>query len=775
MIRRPSIRVTLLLTIGLLATLIALMAVHEVSVQWQRVNQIQKLKYATPVNEHFFDAIEYLSREREVTFAILQAKDPEVAQRLRANLEQSRHNVDAILKTMTEELLHYPPDMVDNPMQTIAMQQAKLSTLRGQIDHELLQTHSLRDKGLARHWLADSTDILNQTFDGWMGFTRRFTEIDPIVTQRIMFQHFLGLIIRYSGRERALVGGLLVADEPVSSSDQALLLQWHGVIGQGWEMCARLSERSQLAPAITPYLEDARSHYLTVYDMVQGLFYVPGAPPVTAYPIDIEQWLEVSAGSTDSLVALKDAALRQTREYVATLKQQAQRAIIIQLAILLVASLLCLISFGVVTRRVIEPIRQMITALLDTAAGRPIAPLPLAANRHDEIAQLAQVLFSLQKHTEVRSLLAAIVESSDDAIISYDLNGIITSWNRGAEHLFSYTAMEAVGKHIGLIIPPERKEEEGEMLAQLQKGQGVEHFETVRIGKQGQRIDVSLTASLVVNPQGTVIGISKILRDIRAHKKAEERLQRYMQDLEHSNKELDDFAYIASHDLKEPLRGIHNHSRFLLEDNEEKLEKESVDRLHRLLYLTQRMEKLVNDLLYFSRLGRQQLAIQPTDLNIVVHDIETMIDVFLTEHQAKIVIPTPLPVIVCDKTRITEALRNLITNAVKYNDKTEKIVEIGLLTSRVTPEGEKLQDVYYVKDNGVGIPLEFYKEVFRIFKRLQSSKQDGQEEGTGVGLTFVKKIIERHGGRIWLESELGQGTVFYFTLEKGSYAAESTQ
>lgn len=245
-------------------------------------------------------------------------------------------------------------------------------------------------------------------------------------------------------------------------------------------------------------------------------------------------------------------------------------------------------------------------------------------------------------------------------------------------------------------------------------------------------------------------------------------LERYTKDLERSNKELDDFAYIASHDLKEPLRGIHNHSRFLLEDNEGKLDEEGIGRLNRLIYLSQRMEKLVNDLLYFSRLGRQELAIQTTDVNEVIHDIEDTLELFLEERNATITIPEALPVIICDKLRVTEALRNLITNAIKYNDKTEKIVEIGFLEKYHLPDGKALHDIFYVKDNGQGIAQEFYEEVFRIFKRLQHTKGK-EEEGTGVGLTFVKKIIERHGGKIWLESEVGKGTIFYFTLGGLSY------
>jgi light-regulated signal transduction histidine kinase (bacteriophytochrome) len=169
--------------------------------------------------------------------------------------------------------------------------------------------------------------------------------------------------------------------------------------------------------------------------------------------------------------------------------------------------------------------------------------------------------------------------------------------------------------------------------------------------------------------------------------------------------------------------------------------------------------------MYFSRLGRADLAVQETDPNAVIVEIEQMMESVLTERHARIVVPRALPQIVCDRTRVTEVFRNLITNAVKYNDKTERVVEIGFLGSVNTKERLE-RNVFYVRDNGFGIDPEFHQEIFRIFKRLQNGS-DGQEAGTGVGLTFVKKIVERHGGRIWLESESGKGTVFYFSLNCG--------
>jgi len=239
-------------------------------------------------------------------------------------------------------------------------------------------------------------------------------------------------------------------------------------------------------------------------------------------------------------------------------------------------------------------------------------------------------------------------------------------------------------------------------------------------------------------------------------------LLNYTKALERSNQELDDFAYIASHDLKEPLRGLHNHASFLLEDYQDKLDESGVQRLKRLGQLSQRMEQLVDELLYFSRLGRTELAIQECDPNKMISEIGQLMETFLKERNAHIVIPKPMPRVVCDKPRITEVFRNLITNAVKYNDKKERIVEVGFLESVNAPHGKE-KNVFYVKDNGIGIEREFYGEIFRIFKRLQNPV-GGEETGTGAGLTFVKKIIDRHKGRIWLESEPGKGTVFYFTV-----------
>ncbi|MDZ8109401.1 MAG: ATP-binding protein [Nostoc sp. DedQUE12a] len=231
-------------------------------------------------------------------------------------------------------------------------------------------------------------------------------------------------------------------------------------------------------------------------------------------------------------------------------------------------------------------------------------------------------------------------------------------------------------------------------------------------------------------------------------------------ELERSNNELDAFAYIASHDLKEPLRGIHNYSNFLIEDYGEILNEEGREKLRTLIRLTQRMEDLIDSLLHFSRLRRVDLSMQQTDINSVVKRNLDLLSARIEEMGVEIRIPKPLPTVYCDRVQVGEVFNNLIANAIKYNDKPEKWIEIGYIeAASPTPV------TFYVRDNGIGIREKHFEAIFRIFKRLHGPSKYGG--GTGAGLTITKKIVERHGGKIWVESTYGEGSTFYFTLQAG--------
>ncbi len=254
-------------------------------------------------------------------------------------------------------------------------------------------------------------------------------------------------------------------------------------------------------------------------------------------------------------------------------------------------------------------------------------------------------------------------------------------------------------------------------------------------------------------------------------RKADE-LTQVNKELARSNIELDAFAYIASHDLKEPLRGIYNYSSFLIEDYSNILDEAGVDKLNTLMRLTHRMEDLINSLLHYSRLGRAELQMLPVDLNDLVAGVLDVIKVSARDKQVEFYIPRPLPTVNCDRTQVNELFTNLISNGIKYNQKTEKIIEIGYLEEYDPivfqkklkyPENTPPKTIFYVRDNGIGIRERHLESIFRIFKRLHGQKKYGG--GTGAGLTIAKKIVERHGGDIWVESVYKEGSTFYFTLQ----------
>ena len=256
-------------------------------------------------------------------------------------------------------------------------------------------------------------------------------------------------------------------------------------------------------------------------------------------------------------------------------------------------------------------------------------------------------------------------------------------------------------------------------------------------------------------------------------------LQQKTEELERSNRDLEEFAYIASHDLKEPLRGITNYSTFIAEDYGDKLDDEGRDKINTLNRLCKRMEDLIDSLLRYSRVGRTELAIRETDLNEMVAEVADAMHVTLNEQNVDLRVPRPLPTATCDAVRVRELFRNLIENAVKYSDKEDKWVEVGFIEPSDQDEavpndsGDAQQSVmvFYVRDNGIGIRDKHIDNIFRIFKRLHGRDKFGG--GTGAGLTFAKKIVERHDGKIWVESEFGEGSTFFFTLQQDGSNDES--
>jgi light-regulated signal transduction histidine kinase (bacteriophytochrome) len=235
-------------------------------------------------------------------------------------------------------------------------------------------------------------------------------------------------------------------------------------------------------------------------------------------------------------------------------------------------------------------------------------------------------------------------------------------------------------------------------------------------------------------------------------------LVRLNDNLQRSNAELDAFAYVASHDLKEPLRGISNFARFLQRSADPKLTEEERGRIETILRMTRRMDDLIDALLLYSRVGRSELVLEAVDLNAVLRQVLDGLELRIAEANVEIRLPHPLPVVKTDRIRIGEVLTNLVTNAIKYNDREtgEKWIEIGWMAERGQP-------VFHVRDNGLGIAPQHLDQIFQIFRRLHG--RDDYGGGNGVGLTISRRTIDRLGGRLWVESDgPGEGSTFRFTL-----------
>jgi len=278
------------------------------------------------------------------------------------------------------------------------------------------------------------------------------------------------------------------------------------------------------------------------------------------------------------------------------------------------------------------------------------------------------------------------------------------------------------------------------------------------VHKNGSPVWAWFTVSVVRDLCGNFEHFICIVHDITARKHFEFLLNERNRELEQMNQYLDDFAYIVSHDLREPLRGMFGYASIIAEDYGEQLDDRGRFMLEKISALARRQEEQIAAILRYSRVGRKELRIVPADMDAVIWEVITSLKFKINESRTQIRLPDPMPSLSCDREMIAEVFLNLISNAIKYNDKKEKWVEIGCRRN------EKHGWVFHVSDNGIGIEKKHHETIFKIFRRLH--KPGDFQGGSGAGLTIAQKIIEHHGGRIWLESAVGQGSTFYFTINE---------
>jgi PAS domain S-box-containing protein len=395
--------------------------------------------------------------------------------------------------------------------------------------------------------------------------------------------------------------------------------------------------------------------------------------------------------------------------------------------------------------------------ILCTHFGRLHRPNDHAFQLMDLLARQAADYVERTRSEEPRARLAAIVDQSDDAIISKDLNGIIRSWNQGAERLFGYTAEEVRGRPVTILIPPDRTDEEPGILDRIRQGKRIDHYDTVRQRKDGTLLDVSLTVSPIKNAAGKIIGASTIARDITERIRAKDRLEQAVAERTASLREaiaqMEEFSYTVSHDLRAPLRGMHGYSGALLEDFGTMLPPEAKHYVERIASNSKRLDQMVLDVLTFSQVARADFRLERVDVDKLMQQI--------IEHypgmqppRARIQVE-PLPAVLGHEPSVTQVFSNLLNNAVKFVPPS--------VTPRVRVWGEQKDGLVYlwVEDNGIGIAPNLQHRLFRMFERVHPELK---HEGMGVGLAIVRKAVERMGGAVGIESDGVHGSRFWVKL-----------
>ena len=368
-------------------------------------------------------------------------------------------------------------------------------------------------------------------------------------------------------------------------------------------------------------------------------------------------------------------------------------------------------------------------------------------------------------------MFAALVESSDDAIVSKDLHGTIMSWNKAAERIFGYTAEEAISRPITMLLPVDRLQEEATILATLVRGERIDHFETERIRKDGRRIAISLSVSPIKDRTGRIVGGAKIARDITRRKQLEQEREQALARERHArglaesaNRAKDAFLAIVSHELRSPLSPILAWARMLrMKTLDERNSTRALEVIERAALA---QAQLIDDLLDVSRIasGKLRLEVRPVDLGAVV---EQATDIVRPAADAKgirleKVLDTETGKIVGDPTRLQQVMWNLLSNAVKFTPKNGR-VQIAL--ERVNSHVE-----IAVSDTGQGMSADFLPQVFERFQQAEtgSARSHG---GLGLGLSIVRHIVELHGGSVFVESAgVGKGSTFTVKLPRMIFA-----
>jgi PAS domain S-box-containing protein len=378
-------------------------------------------------------------------------------------------------------------------------------------------------------------------------------------------------------------------------------------------------------------------------------------------------------------------------------------------------------------------------------------------NLQSAYADLTRANFELRRQlAEVeaqRDLFMQVLESMSEALFLVDRTGRVVQVNSAACELLECDETAVVGRPLAEVCGSHDIPATPWQLLERAPSGILPYFDVELSTHAGHTVPVSISVGLVRDRRGKITGMHAVARDISERKRAEEALARQAQELARSNAELEQFAYVASHDLQEPLRMMGSFAQLLAKRYKGQLGADADDFIAYIVDGAARMQRLINDLLSYSRVGRRGKEFAPTACAAAVAVACESLRAAIAESGAAVTVGS-LPVVMADETQLVQLFQNLIGNAIKFRSAKPVQVDVG---------AERRRDdwLFWVRDNGIGIAPQHAERIFLIFQRLHGRDR---YPGTGIGLAIVKKIVERHGGRIWVESKEGEGSAFYFTL-----------
>jgi PAS domain S-box-containing protein len=399
---------------------------------------------------------------------------------------------------------------------------------------------------------------------------------------------------------------------------------------------------------------------------------------------------------------------------------------------------------------------------IDVRAMRTLATQIASAIDNARLYERAQKEIAERKRAEEalkieKSYLDQLFDSAQEAIVVTETNGRVLRLNPEFTKLFGYTPDEALGRLIDDLVAPEDYYKSASAITKKAESGGKVGLETVRRRKDGTLAHVILLVSPIVI-DGKVEATYAIYRDISLRIRAEEKLKQTAEELMRSNKELELFAYIASHDLQEPLRMVASYVQLLERRYKGKLDSDAEEFIGYAVDGASRMQRMINDLLIYSRVGTKGKPFTPIEVEKVLEQATSNLQIAIEESKA-VVTHDPLPLLLGDETQLVQLFQNLIGNAIKFRENHQEPYIY------VSAEEKPDEWLFLVRDNGIGIDPQYYERIFQIFQRLHGHKD---YPGSGIGLAVCRRIVERHGGRIWVDSQPGKGSTFYFTIPKRS-------